>query len=196
MPGRPWGRADPDDRWLTAVMHAAFFLLLGSSLVRFLTRDQGPGPGPGPGQGQGGSGTAWVVALFAVFGLVYVLGRLLAPAPRPGARPTARHLVWLGTVSAVWIVLLALAPSATWCAMPLLFSGLHTLPARIAVPVVAGLTALVVASQLRGSDGSLNPNMVFAPCGHRRGGHRRPRPSTAPGGPTARPDRRPGPHPS
>ncbi|MFE2747265.1 sensor histidine kinase [Streptomyces scopuliridis] len=143
--------ADPDGRWLTAVMHAAFFLLLGSSLVRFLTRDQGD------------ARTPWVVTLFAVFWLLYVLGQLLAPAPRPGARPTARHLAWLGAVSAVWIVLLALAPSATWCAMPLLFAGLHTLPARIAVPVVAGLTALVVASQIRVSQGALNPNMVIAP---------------------------------
>ncbi|MET8682322.1 sensor histidine kinase [Streptomyces sp. NPDC004647] len=132
-------------------MHAAFFLLLGSSLARFLTRDQGD------------TRTAWVVALFAVFWLLYVLGRLLTPAPRPGARPSARHLAWLGAVSAVWIVLLALAPSATWCAMPLLFAGLHTLPARIAVPVVAGLTALVVASQVRVSHGTVNPNMVVAP---------------------------------
>ena len=144
-------RDDPDGRWLTAVMHIAFFLLLGSSLARYLTRDQG------------GTRTAWVVTLFAVFWLLYVLGRLLAPAPRPGARPTARHLAWLGAVSAVWIVLLALAPSATWCAMPLLFAGLHTLPVRIAVPVVAVLTALVVASQLRVSDGGINPNMVIAP---------------------------------
>ncbi|MGW0575535.1 sensor histidine kinase [Streptomyces sp. NPDC002920] len=144
-------RADPDGRWLTAVMHAAFFLLLGSSLVRFLTRDQG------------GTRTAWVVALFAVFWLVHVLGQVLAPAPRPGGRPTVRHLAWLAAVSAVWVVLLALAPSATWCVMPLLFAGLHTLPARIAVPVVAGLTALVVASQIRVAEGPLNPNMVVAP---------------------------------
>jgi signal transduction histidine kinase len=144
-------RDDPDGRWLTGVMHAAFFLLLGSSLARFLTRDQGD------------TRTVWVVALFVVFCLLYVFGRLPAPAPRPGARPTARHLAWLGAVSAVWIVLLALAPSATWCAMPLLFAGLHTLPARIAVPVVAGLTALVVASQIRVSQGTLNPNMVLAP---------------------------------
>lgn len=142
---------DPDGRWLALVMHAAFFLLLGSSLARFLTRDQS------------GPRTAWVMALFALFWLLYVLGRWWAPAPRPGGRPTARHLAWLGSVSAAWIALLALAPSATWCAMPLLFAGLHTLPARIAVPVVAGLTALVVASEIRVSHGTLNPNMVVAP---------------------------------
>lgn len=132
-------------------MHTAFFLLLGSSLVRFLTHDHGA------------ARTAWVVAMFAVFWLVYVLGQFLAPAPSPGAPPAVRHLVWLGTVSAVWIVLLTLTPSATWCAMPLLFAGLHALPARIAVPVVAGLTALVVATEIRVADGTLNPNMVIAP---------------------------------
>lgn len=132
-------------------MHAAFFLLLGSSFVRFLTRDAG------------GARTGWVVALFAVFCLLYVLGRFLAPAPPSGSRPTRRHLVWLGSVSAVWVVLLALAPSATWCAMPLLFAGLHALPPRIAVPVAAVLTALVVASQVRVAEGALNPNMVIAP---------------------------------
>jgi signal transduction histidine kinase len=147
----PGERIDPDGRWLTAVMHTAFFLLLGSSLVRFLTHRHE------------GSRTGWAVALFAAFALVYVLGQVLAPAPRPGGRPNVRHLAWLGTVSAVWIVLLTVTPSATWCAMPLLFAGLHTLPARIAVPVVAGLTALVVATEIRVSGGALNPNMVIAP---------------------------------
>lgn len=144
-------RDAPDGRWLAVVLHAAFFLLLGSSIVRFWSR------------GQGDTRTAWIVALFAVFGLLYILGRLLAPAPRPGAWPTARHLAWLGAVSAVWIVLLALTPSATWCAMPLLFSGLHTLPARIALPVAAVLTALVVATEIRVSHGTFNPNVVLAP---------------------------------
>lgn len=144
--------ADPDERWLAVTVHGAFFLLLGSSFARFLTRDQG-----------GGALTEWVVALFAVFCLLYVLGSLLAPPPRPGAAPTARHLVWLGSVTAVWVALLVLAPSATWCAMPLLFAGLHALPPRIAVPVAAVLTVLVVVSEIRVADGALNPNMVVAP---------------------------------
>ncbi|HSX98021.1 MAG TPA: sensor histidine kinase, partial [Streptomyces sp.] len=142
---------DPDGRWLAAVVHAAFFLLLCSSFARFLTRDQG-----GPRSG-------WVVALFAVFGLLYALGQLLAPAPPPGSRPSTRHLAWLGSVTAVWVVLLALAPSATWCAMPLLFAGLHTLPPRMAVPLAVLLTTLVVAAEIRVSQGSINPNMVAAP---------------------------------
>src|SRR3954469_21117604 len=109
---------DPDGRWLTLVIHGAFFALLGSTLARFLTRDHGAAL------------TAWVVSLLALFCLLYLLGLLLAPAPPPGARPSPRHLAWLGAVTGVWIVLLALAPSATWCAMPLLFAGLHALPER------------------------------------------------------------------
>ncbi|WP_210593506.1 sensor histidine kinase [Streptomyces sp. GESEQ-35] len=142
---------DPDERWLVTIVHAAFFLLLGSSFARFLTRDHD------------GTHTEWVVALFTAFCLLYVLGRFLAPPPPPGSPPARRHLIWLGSVSAVWIVLLALAPSATWCAMPLLFAGLHTLPPRIAVPLVAVLTALVVVSEVRVNQGTLNPNMVVAP---------------------------------
>ena len=148
---RRTGHIGPDERLLPAVVHAAFFLLLGSSFVRFLTRDQG------------GARTGWVLALYAVFCLLYVLGQFLAPAPRPGSAPSPRHLAWLGSAFAVWTVLLALAPSATWCAMPLLFAGLYALPARFAVPLAAVLTALVVASEIRVADGALNPNMVVAP---------------------------------
>ena len=143
--------ADPDARWLRSVMDGAFLLLLGSSLIRFLTRDHDR------------THTGYAIALFAAFGMLYVLGRLLAPAPRPGARPSGRHLAWLGAVSVVWAGLLALAPSATWCAMPLLFTGLQTLPVRTAVPLAAVLTALVVATELRLSHDGLNPNVVIAP---------------------------------
>ncbi|MFE7169640.1 sensor histidine kinase [Streptomyces sp. NPDC057616] len=144
-------RPTADERLLTAVVHAAFLALLCSSFVRFLTRDQG------------GPRTAWVVALFASFSLLYALGHFLAPPPRAGTPPSGRHLTWLASVCAVWAALLALAPSATWCAMPLLFAGLYALPPRIAVPLTAVLTVLVVVSEIRVADGPLNPNMVVAP---------------------------------
>ncbi|MGI5453924.1 sensor histidine kinase [Streptomyces sp. CA-249302] len=142
---------DPDERRLAAVVHAAFLLLLCSSFARFLTRDHG------------GTRTAWVVALFTAFALLYALGHFLAPPPPAGTPPNRRHLAWLASVSAVWVALLALAPSATWCAMPLLFAGLYALPPRIAVPLTAVLTALVVISEIRVAEGPLNPNMVVAP---------------------------------
>lgn len=147
----PPERADPDRRWLTAVMHAAFLLLLGASLARYLIRHEG------------GAHTGQVVALFAVFGLLYLLGRFLAPPPHSGTRPDTRYLVWVGAVLAVWVVLLALAPSAAWCAMPLFFTGLHTLSTRTAVSLAAVLTLLVVASKLRFAQGEFDPNAVLAP---------------------------------
>ncbi|WP_425574308.1 sensor histidine kinase [Streptomyces javensis] len=145
------GPDDPDERWLTAVLHIAFFLLLGSSLVRYLIRDTGSAP------------NGWVVALFVAFGALYLPGRWPAPAPSPGGRPAGRYLVWLTAVLAAWVALLVLAPSAAWCAMPLFFTGLHTLPTRYAVPLAAVLTALVVASKLRFMHDGFDPNALIAP---------------------------------
>lgn len=143
--------AGSDERRLAAVVHAAFFVLLCSSFARFLTRDRG------------GPHADWAVALFVAFFLLHVLGHVLAPPPRAGTPPGTRHLAWLGAMSAVWVALLALAPSATWCAMPLLFAGLYALPPRIAVPLTAVLTVLVVVCEIRVAEGPLNPNMVVAP---------------------------------
>ncbi|WP_432254047.1 sensor histidine kinase [Streptomyces sp. HNM1019] len=145
------GPDDPDERWLTAVLHIAFFLLLGSSLIRYLIRDTGGAP------------SGWVIALFVAFGALYLPGRWPAPAPIPGRRPSGRYLVWLTAVLAAWVALLVLAPSAAWCAMPLFFTGLHTLPTRFAVPLAAVLTALVVASKLRFMHDGFDPNALIAP---------------------------------
>ncbi|AGP60763.1 sensor histidine kinase [Streptomyces rapamycinicus] len=145
------GPDDPDERWLTAVLHIAFFLLLGSSLIRYLIRDTGSVP------------NGWVVALFVAFGALYLPGRWPAPAPSPGGRPSGRYLLWLTAVLAAWVALLVLAPSAAWCAMPLFFTGLHTLPTRFAVPLAAVLTALVVASKLRFMHDGFDPNALIAP---------------------------------
>ncbi|TVL94124.1 sensor histidine kinase [Streptomyces sp. SAJ15] len=135
---------DPDARWLAAVMHAAFFLLLAASLTRFLLRH--------PGEAR----TPWIIALSVVLALLYVLG------PALGFRPTPRRLAWLGTVVAVWVVLVLLAPSFAWCAVPLFYTGLRALPPRAALALVAVLTALVVGAQLRLSSG-FDPNLVLAP---------------------------------
>ncbi|MFK8912236.1 sensor histidine kinase [Streptomyces sp. YS-3] len=125
-------------------MHVAFFLLLGASLTRFLIRH--------PGDGR----TVWIVALSAALAALYVLGPALGP------RPTPRRLGWLGVVVAVWMVLVVLAPSFSWCAVPLFYTGLRTLPTRAALVLVALLTAFVVAAQLMLADG-IDPNLVVAP---------------------------------
>ncbi|MGH1563752.1 sensor histidine kinase [Mumia sp. DW29H23] len=135
-----------ESRWLAAVVHAAFFLLLGGALVRFLLRH--------PGE----ASTPWVVVLSGVLAALYVVGPVLG---RAGAR-SPRLLAWLGLVVAVWMVLVVLAPSFAWCAVPLFFTGLRTLPTRAAVVLVAVLTTFVVAAQVRLAD-SFDPNLLLAP---------------------------------
>ncbi|MBF6044181.1 sensor histidine kinase [Streptomyces sp. NRRL B-1677] len=137
-------------------MHAAFFLLLSASFARFLIRH--------PGEPR----TPWITVLTALLALLYVLSPVLArltPAfvrlspvlarPRP-------QLLWLTAVVATWVVLVVLAPSFAWCSVPLLYTGLRTLPTRAAVLLVAFLTVLVVVAQLRLSHG-FDPTLVLAP---------------------------------
>ncbi|WP_274562803.1 sensor histidine kinase [Streptomyces spiramyceticus] len=142
-------------------MHAAFFLLLGASLARFLLRH--------PGEAR----TPWIIALSITLALLYVLGPVLgptaaataptAPTTPAASRPAPRRLIWLGAVVAVWVVLVVLAPSFAWCAVPLFYTGLRTLPSRAALALVALLTAFVVAAQLQLAQGGFDPNLVVAP---------------------------------
>ncbi|MEU5791955.1 sensor histidine kinase [Streptomyces sp. NPDC047813] len=136
--------ARDDPRALTIVMHTAFFVLLAASLARYLTR-HGESPH-----------TPWIVALSALLAVLYVLG------PALGTRPTPRRLTWLGVVVAAWALLVVLAPSFAWCAVPLFYTGLRTLPPRAAIPLVALLTALAVAAQLELA-GWPDPNVLLAP---------------------------------
>ncbi|WP_122619588.1 sensor histidine kinase [Streptomyces sp. Tu 4128] len=138
---------DPDTRWLGAVMHAAFFLLLGGALARFLLRH--------PGEPR----TPWILALSLALALLHLLGPVLSGA---GERPTGRRVAWLGLVVAVWMVLVVLAPSFSWCAVPLFYTGLRTLPPRAALVLVGVLTVFVVAAQLRLA-GRFDPNLLLAP---------------------------------
>ncbi|MER7814989.1 sensor histidine kinase [Streptomyces sp. NPDC096153] len=126
-------------------MHAAFFLLLGASLVRYLLRHPWEDRSP------------WVIGLSAALAGLYVLGPVL------GSRATPRRLAWLGTVVAVWMVLVVLAPSFAWCAVPLFYTGLRTLPPRAALVLVGLLTAFVVAAQLKLAHGGFDPNLLIAP---------------------------------
>ncbi|MFH8239583.1 sensor histidine kinase [Streptomyces sp. NPDC018321] len=143
---------DPDSRWLGAVMHAAFFLLLGGALARFLLRH--------PGEPR----TPWIFALSLTLAVLHLLGpALTGPEPSgPATRPARRSLAWLGLVVVVWMVLVVLAPSFAWCAVPLFYTGLRTLPARAALVLVTVLTLFVVAAQLRLA-GGFDPNLLLAP---------------------------------
>ncbi|WP_410618515.1 sensor histidine kinase [Amycolatopsis sp. cmx-8-4] len=130
--------ADSDARWLAAVMHSAFLLLVLASAVRFLTRHDGSPLAP------------WVIALTAALVVTYGVGLV-----KPG-------LVWLVVVLVFWVVLVVLAPSFAWSAIPLFVTGLRTLPTGPAVALVAVVTALVVVSQNRLADG-FDPNLTVVP---------------------------------
>ncbi|MFD9572918.1 sensor histidine kinase [Streptomyces sp. NPDC059982] len=134
-------------------MHTAFFLLLGASVARFLLRH--------PGEPR----TPWVIALSIALALLYVLGPAVGATRTPPTAPvpaTLRRRLWLGLVVATWVVLVLLAPSFAWCAVPLFFTALRTLRPRAAVVLVALLTVFVVAAQLRLST-AFDPNLLLAP---------------------------------
>lgn len=142
---------DPDARWLAAVMHSAFFLLLLASAVRFLQHHRGEPRAP------------WVIALSGALAVVYGAGLVLRVTGEADVeRPTRSHLVWLGAVAALWAVLVLLAPSFAWCAVPLFVTGLRTLPARPALALVGGVTVLVVVSQNRLAAG-FDPTLTIVP---------------------------------
>ncbi|MFJ7071709.1 sensor histidine kinase [Streptomyces sp. NPDC098781] len=147
MTNRPYEPGTVDTRWLGVVMHTAFFLLLGGALARFVLRH--------PGEPR----TPWIIALCVVLTVLHLLGPRAGDA-RP--RPTRRHVAWLALVVVVWMVLVVLAPSFAWCAVPLFYTGLRTLPTRAALVLVVVLTAFVVAAQVQLA-GRFDPNLVLAP---------------------------------
>ncbi|MFF3842632.1 sensor histidine kinase [Streptomyces sp. NPDC001930] len=132
------------DGWLRILLYVAFLLLLGSALTRFLIRHTGENLAP------------WVIALSAALAVLYVVEPLLGPGP------TKRRYVWLGAVVAVWIVLVWLAPSFGWCAVPLFFIGLRTLRPPAAIALIALITAASVTAHLRLA-GRLDVDVFLAP---------------------------------
>ncbi|MDQ0643644.1 sensor histidine kinase [Microbacterium murale] len=146
--------ADPDSRWLATVMHVAFFVLLISSLARFLIVHYTDPI------------SLWVIVLAGVLALLYIFGPVTGPAddvahPSPS---TVWSRVWLAAVIASWAALVILAPSFGWCAVPLFYTALRTLRTRAAIALVVLVTALVVAAQvqLRLKFG-FDPTLIFAP---------------------------------
>ncbi|MET9467468.1 sensor histidine kinase [Streptomyces sp. NPDC006544] len=175
-------------------MHTAFFLLLGASVARFLLRHPGEPRTPwiialsltlavlyvlGPAVGATSSptgprptspgGPARTDGPTSLGGPVTKGGPTNPYDPvRTGGPARPRRLLWLGLVVAVWVVLVVLAPSFAWCAVPLFYTALRTLPPRAAVVLVALLTVFVVAAQLKlsqtaGGGEPFDPNLLLAP---------------------------------
>lgn len=145
-PSRPVGNcapagSDSDDRRLALVIRVTFFVLIGTSMIRFVQRHTEEARAP------------WVIALAVLLAVLYVLGGPSGAASAPPAlgrvpRPAASRLLWLGMVVTVWAVLVLLAPSFAWVAVPLFYSVLRTLPPVAAYVLVAFLTLLVIFAQL------------------------------------------------
>ncbi|WP_406112826.1 sensor histidine kinase [Kitasatospora purpeofusca] len=145
-PGPP---LDPDAGRLAVLLDSAFLLLLATSLSRFLTHHPGNPRIP------------WVLGLSIVLAVVQPLGSWLAHR-RPPA-PGQRRPAWpLAVVTVLWVVLVLLAPSFSWCAVPLVYTALRTLPTPAAVPLVAALTLLVVVGEVR-LPGATDANLLLLP---------------------------------
>ncbi|MFE2916173.1 sensor histidine kinase [Kitasatospora indigofera] len=183
---------DPDAGWLAAVLDSAFLLLLAASLVRYLSHHPGNPRVPWvlglsaalavaqpagswllrtrpAGARRGtyrppGAGTDSAPDSGTRSGAGPDTGTHTGTHTGPGeGRPAARRrLLPLTAVVALWVVLVLLAPSFAWCAVPLVYTALRALPARAAIPLVAALTALVMVAQARLAH-TLDPIQLLVP---------------------------------
>ncbi|WTV55085.1 sensor histidine kinase [Kitasatospora sp. NBC_00039] len=133
---------------MAVLLDSAFLLLLATSLGRYL------------GHHPGSPRIPWVIGLGLALAVAQPAGSWLAHRhpPAPGQR---RRLWPLALVVALWAVLVLLAPSFAWCAVPLVYTALRTLPARAAIPLVAALTLLVVVGEVR--LGGVDANLILLP---------------------------------
>ncbi|MFD8531313.1 sensor histidine kinase [Streptosporangium canum] len=132
--------------WLNRAMHLGFYLLLAASASRLVSR-HGMDPR-----------TVASLAVCGLLAVVYAAGVVLWGDLGRG------RLVWLGAVIAVWLVLVVLAPSFSWCAVPLLFLCLRLLRPRGFVVATAALTLVVIAAQLKIAQ-EVDPSLILAPIG-------------------------------
>lgn len=123
---------------LVAALHAALVVLVVASVVRYLT-------------GHGfGDRAPWVLVGAVVLLATYAAYRVLPSR------------VWLALLVLEWCVLVLLAPSFAWCAVPLCFVALRILSFRPACLVVAGMVVVTVVQWTRMSD-RLDPTIVLGP---------------------------------
>ncbi|MFH8369462.1 sensor histidine kinase [Streptomyces sp. NPDC018031] len=165
---------EPRTPWIIALsVLLAVVYLLGSVPARATAGAPRTASGAGTASGTGqasGTGTAETDGTVSGTGQAETdgtaagAGTSTAGTATAGAAPgpPPLRLGRLGAVVAVWAVLVLLAPSFAWCAVPFFYTGLRTLPVRAALPLVALLTVFVVVAQLRLS-GGFDPNLLLAP---------------------------------
>ncbi|AZK94827.1 sensor histidine kinase [Streptomyces tsukubensis] len=151
----PGNRADAergarrDDRWLDTLMNVAFLTLLCGALLRFLINHPDSPRLP------------WVIGLSAALAVLQLAGPRLTPRlSRTG--PRRAELLRFGLSVGCWVVVVLLAPSFAWCAVPLIYTGLRALPERGALALVAVLSTLVVYAEWQLRTG-IDPNLFLLP---------------------------------
>jgi len=127
-------------------LHLTMVLLTLASTVRYLQ-----------GHGFGDRAPQVLVAAAALL-LVYGGHAWLIRRDRPGW-----PAVSCGVAGLTWAVLVTLAPSFSWCAVPLAFVALRVLPFRVAAGVVSAMVAVVAAAWMQMQD-SLDPTVVAGPA--------------------------------
>ena len=144
-------------RLLRVSLHVGFAGLLVVAMARVLM--------------SGPAFAGWIaLALALLLAAVYLIGTLLEkrhstdperfdPGPYAGW--------WLGAVSVIWLLLIWASADFVWLAFPLFFLQLHVLTWRVALPVIALCTVMVVVAlgfHNRGAAGTgLELPMVLGP---------------------------------
>ncbi|MEU8134750.1 sensor histidine kinase [Streptodolium elevatio] len=138
------GPAAPGPGWMDAAMSVSFVVLLVGAMARFLIRHPGA------------SDTPVVVTLTALVALAYVV------RPGVGDAPVSHWTrLWLAGFTCAWIVLVGIAPSFAWSAVPIVYTALQLLSERAALVLIALLTVLVVVAQVRIS--GTDPLLILGP---------------------------------
>ncbi|WP_301175922.1 sensor histidine kinase [Actinomadura geliboluensis] len=133
------------ERRIHLAMHAGFFLLLAASASRLVVRHGLDGTTPA------------LLALSVVLAVGYAAGVVWWDALDRRGR-----LTWLAAVVVCWVVLVAMAPSFAWCAVPLFFAALRLLSPRAAVIAVVVLTSTVIFAGVYLAD-RVDPSLALAP---------------------------------
>jgi signal transduction histidine kinase len=94
----------------------------------------------------------WVLSGTAALAIWYAAGRWLLTA--------GQRYLWLAGLVAGWLALVALSPDFSWVAFALFFRCMQLLPIRLAVGVVAALTAVVVAAEVSRGNGQVGPQVI------------------------------------
>jgi signal transduction histidine kinase len=133
--------ADRLEVWL----HVVFVLLTVASAARYV-------------EGHGlGDNAPWILSVGALLLAVY------AAHPRPTRWAKSWWPpVWCLSLVALWFVLVVLAPSFAWCAVPLSFVALRVMPFLTACAVVAFMVLTVVVAWTS-MQGDLDPTIVVGP---------------------------------